>query len=94
MMTVTSRRKRLDMIPPLQMGPFRMHYEGGKGDLHRVRLSRHLRGPVFEHTLEGILEEFRLLRRTLPGGGVLEMAFWLVDSRSMYDALVGDHDDE
>ena len=49
------RNARLDMIPPLQMGQFRMHYEGGSGDLHRVRLSRHQRGPVFEHTLEGIL---------------------------------------
>lgn len=82
------RENRLDMIPALELADgFRLYYEGGSGDRHRVRLSRRLPGTVFEHTMVGILDEFRMLRRSLPGGGVLAMSFWLVDSRAMYDAL-------
>lgn len=88
------RNVRLDMMTPLELGEFRMHYEGGSGDRHRVRVSRHLPGTVFEDTLVGILDEFRNLRRSLPGGGVLAMAFWLVDSRATYDALMGVGDDD
>ena len=81
---------RLDMIAPLDLvDGFRLHYEGGSGDRHRVRLSRRLPGSVFEGTLVGILDEFRALRRALPDGGVLAMSFWLVDSRATYDALFG-----
>lgn len=89
------RKIRLDMIAPLDfVDGFRLYYEGGSGDRHRVRLSRRLPGSVFEGTLVDILDEFRGLRRSLPDGGVLEMSFWLVDSRATYDALLGDHDGE
>ena len=89
------RKVRLHMIPPLELADgFRLYYEGASGDWHRVRLSRRLPGSVFEGTLVEIVDEFRWHRRTLTGGGVLEMSFWLVDSRATYDALVGDNDGE
>lgn len=94
-MMQAGRDERLDMIPSLALANgFRLIYEGGSGDHHRVRLSRNLPGVVFEHTLVGILDEFRLHRRTLPGGGVLAMAFWLTDSRATYDLLIGASDGE
>lgn len=87
------RDERLDMIPVFDLtNGFRLTYEGGSGDRHRVRLARNLPGVVFEHTLVGILDEFRLHRQALPGGGVLAMAFWLTDSRATYDLLVGARD--
>lgn len=87
------RENRLDMIPALELADgFRLYYEGGSGDRHRVRLSRRLPGMVFEHTMVGILDEFRLHRQALPGGGVLAMAFWLTDSRATYDLLIGASD--
>lgn len=93
--THSGREVRLNMIPPLELPDgFRLFYEGASGDRHQVRLSRRLPGTVFEHTLVGILDEFRALRRAMPDGGVLAMSFWLVDSRAMYDALLGGGDGE
>jgi hypothetical protein len=93
--THLGRESRLDMIPPFAMpNGFALSYEGGSGDRHRVRLSRNLPGAVFEGTLDAVLTEFRWHRRSLPDRGVLAMAFWLVDSRSMYDALIGGDDNE
>lgn len=94
-MKQAGRDERLDMIPALDLtNGFRLIYEGGSGDRHRVRLSRSLPGVVSENTLTGILDEFRLHRQSLPGGGVLAMAFWLTDSRSTYDLLIGASDGE
>ena len=94
-MKVESRRRRLGMIPRLQLsGGFELRYEGRTGERHRVRLSRHMPGLILEGTIVNLLDELRPMRRPLPGAGITQVAFWLVDSASMDDALMEVDDDE
>lgn len=92
---LADRRVRLDMIPTLELGGgFRIKYEGRTGERHRVRLSRHMPGLTLEGTMVELLDELRPMRRPLPGAGITQASFWVVDSASMYDALMEVDDDE
>ena len=91
----SDRSVRLDMVPILELcGGFAIKYEGRTGGRHRIRLSRHRPGLILEGTMVELLDELRPMRRPLPGAGITQVAFWLVDSASMYDALMEVDDDE
>ena len=91
MMKVESRRRRLGMIPPLELSHgFRLFYEGRSGDRHQVRLSRHVPGGILEGDLEELLTQLRPWRRHTTDGGIMTVVWWLDESAAMYDALIGD----
>lgn len=93
MMTLTSRRTRLGMIPPLELSHgFRLFYEGHSGKRHQVRLSRRLPGGILEGDLEELLTQLRPWRRHMNDGGIMAGVFWLDESEAMYDALIGGDD--
>ncbi|RYC05758.1 hypothetical protein [Nocardioides zhouii] len=94
-MKSADRSVRPDMIPPLELGGgFRIKYEGRTGERHRIRLSRHMPGLTLEGTMVELLDELRPMRRPLPGAGITQVAFWLLDSASMHDSLMAASDDE
>lgn len=94
MMTMTSRRTRLGMIPPLELSHgFRLFYEGHSGKRHQVRLSRHLPGEILEGDLEDLLTQLRPWRRHMTDGGIMTVVWWLDKSAAMYEALIGGDDD-
>lgn len=92
-MKVECRRRRLGMIPPLELSHgFRLFYEERSGNRHQVRLSRHLPGGILEGDLEELLTQLRPWRRHMPDGGIMAVVWWLDESATMYHALIG-HDD-
>jgi hypothetical protein len=93
-MAMMSRRRRLDLIPPLDMSDgFRLFYEAHAGGRHRVRVARSLPGGELEGDLEELLTQLRPWRRRMTDGGIMAVVFWIDEAAATYDALIGDDHD-